>query len=99
MVIFPIVIVVSFILYVYYKVMIIRSADPLIQEITNAKARLSLGFCISFFGVNQYLFYETQLALFIAILFFIIGGLQGYAGWKRYHHYKSEFNKRETASV
>ncbi|KAB8138282.1 hypothetical protein F9U64_05690 [Gracilibacillus oryzae] len=99
MIIFPIVIVVSFILYVYYKVMIVRSGDMLIQEITNAKARISLGLCISFFGANQYLFYQTRLALFIAILFLVIGGIQGYAGWKRYRHYKSEFSKRETANV
>ncbi|MFC4403674.1 YtpI family protein [Gracilibacillus xinjiangensis] len=99
MVIYPIVIIVSFILYVYYKVMIVRSVDPLIQEITNAKARMSLGLCISFFGVNQYLFYETQLALFIAIIFLVIGIMQILAGWKRYRHYKTEFKKRETASV
>ncbi|WP_058307110.1 YtpI family protein [Gracilibacillus massiliensis] len=94
MVIFPVVIVLSFIIYLYYKVMITRDHDPLTQEIKNAKARIALGTFISFFGINQYLFYETQLALFIALLFLFIGIIQGYGGFKRFNHYKHEFNKR-----
>lgn len=94
MVIFPILIIVSFMMYVYYKVMIIRDKDPLTQEIKNAKARISLGIFMSVFGINQYLFYETTLALFIAIIFLLFGGLQLFDGYKRYVHYKGEYKKR-----
>ncbi|WP_163538148.1 YtpI family protein [Gracilibacillus sp. YIM 98692] len=99
MIIFPIIIILSIILYIYYKVMIVRGNDPLIQEIQNAKARLSLGIFISFFGINQYLFYQTQLALFICLAFFILGAIQAYGGWKRYVHYRGELLKREQTSV
>ncbi|SHN05832.1 YtpI family protein [Gracilibacillus kekensis] len=99
MIIFPIVIVLSFIIYLYYKVMITRDHDPLTQEIKNAKARIALGTFISFFGINQYLFYETQLALFIALLFLLIGIIQGYGGLKRFKHYKQEFNKRAQTNI
>ncbi|PWU69170.1 MULTISPECIES: YtpI family protein [Gracilibacillus] len=95
MVVFPIVIIISIVLYVYYKVMILRGSDPLIQEILNAKARISLGIFISFFGVNQYLYYQTKIALYVAIVFLIFGLLQMYTGIKRYQHYKSEQRKRK----
>ncbi|QGH35308.1 hypothetical protein GI584_15165 [Gracilibacillus salitolerans] len=94
MVIFPIIIVLSFIMYIYYKVMIMRDRDPLTQEIKNAKARIALGIFISVFGVNQYLFYQTQLALFITLVFLFFGIAQGYGGIKRLTHYRGEYQKR-----
>ncbi|WP_208592249.1 YtpI family protein [Gracilibacillus suaedae] len=94
MVIFPIMIILSFMMYIYYKVMIIRDRDPLMQEIKNAKARIALGIFISVFGVNQYLFYQTQLALFITLVFLFFGIVQGYGGIKRLSHYKEEYQKR-----
>ncbi|MFC4388229.1 YtpI family protein [Gracilibacillus marinus] len=97
--IFPIIIIASIIMYVYFKVMIIRSNDPLIQEITNAKARMSLGIFMIAFGVNQYVYYQTQIALFVTIAFLLIGFIQLIAGWKRYKHYTNEQKKRKTATV
>ena len=61
MVIFPIIIVVSAVLYIYYKVAILKSNDELTQKYFNGKARLCLGTFLLFFGINQYLFYKTQL--------------------------------------
>ncbi|ENH96947.1 hypothetical protein J416_08187 [Gracilibacillus halophilus YIM-C55.5] len=95
MIILPIVIIATFILYVYYKVMINREQDPLQQELLNAKARISLGVLISAFGINQYLYYETRIALFVTIIFLFFGILQGNAGYKRYKHYRKEWKKRE----
>lgn len=99
MVIFPILIIVSFVMYVYYKVMILRDRDPLKQEIKNAKARIALGVFIGVFGVNQYLFYETTLALIIAIVFLFFGILQGYNGYKRFAHYRAEFANRAESNA
>ncbi|MCT2537170.1 YtpI family protein [Aquibacillus koreensis] len=95
MIIFPIVIVVSLILYVYYKVTIIRSKDMLQQVYLNAKAKISLGVFISFFGINQYLFYETKFALYVTIVFVILGVAQIISGFKRTKHYANEIKKRE----
>ncbi len=60
MVVFPIVIIISIVLYVYYKVMILRGSDPLIQEILNAKARISLGIFISFFWSKSILILSNK---------------------------------------
>ncbi|WP_066194912.1 YtpI family protein [Gracilibacillus timonensis] len=94
MIVFPIVIILSIIIYVYYKFSLLRESDPLIQEIKNAKARIVLGIFMSMFGINQYLFYQTQIALFITIIFLFFGIVQGYGGIKRYLHYKKELRKR-----
>ncbi|MDX8046707.1 YtpI family protein [Gracilibacillus sp. S3-1-1] len=94
MIIFPVVIIISIFMYLYYKIMIANEPEPLKKEIKNAKARIALGVFISFFGINQYLFYETQLSLFITIIFLFFGIMQGYAGYKRLSHYKKEYQKR-----
>ncbi|WP_010651145.1 YtpI family protein [Oceanobacillus massiliensis] len=93
MVIFPIIIVVSAVLYIYYKVAILKSNDELTQKYFNGKARLCLGTFLLFFGINQYLFYKTQLSLFIGILFLILGGLQAYRGFKEAKHYRNEWRR------
>lgn len=73
MFILPVIIAVSIILYVYYKVAIIRNNDPLTQLYYNAKARIFLGSFIFFFGINQYLFYQTKISLYIGIVFLVLG--------------------------
>ncbi|WP_249870879.1 YtpI family protein [Oceanobacillus saliphilus] len=93
MVIFPIVIVLSAVLYIYYKVAILKSNDELTQKYFNGRARSCLGTFLLFFGINQYVFYQTQLSLFIGILFGILGGLQLYRGLMEAKHYRSEWRR------
>lgn len=91
--IFPMIIVLSIVLYVYYKVAILKSKDKLTQSYFNAKAHICLGSFVFFFGVNQYIFYQTKLSLFIGILFIFIGGLQVYYGLKEVKHYRNEWKR------
>lgn len=93
MVIFPIVIVISIVLYIYYKVAILRTKDGLTQHYFNAKARLSLGTFILFFGINQYLYYQTKLALFVCIVFLFFGILHIVRGYREVKHYRSEWKR------
>ncbi|MFD2639855.1 YtpI family protein [Piscibacillus salipiscarius] len=85
--------IVSIILYIYFKVKITKSKDPLYMHITNAKARITLGIFVSTFFMNQYYYYQTRLALFITILFLILGIAQIVYGYKLYKHYKGEMDK------
>lgn len=99
MVIFPIIIALSLILYVYYKVAILRNKDKLTQRYFNAKSRICLGAFVFFFGINQYLYYQSKLSLFIGIVFLIIGGMQLNRGIKETKHYRNEWkrlNPKET---
>ncbi|WP_431804594.1 YtpI family protein [Halobacillus andaensis] len=93
MILFPTIILISFVLYIYYKVMVVKTKDPLAQEYLNSKARMALGVFIFFFAVNQYLFYETRLSLFVGIVFLILGVLQFRLGFKASRHYQNEYQK------
>ncbi|MFC0015640.1 MULTISPECIES: YtpI family protein [Allobacillus] len=88
--IFITLIVVSFVLYIYFKVKIISQKDPLTMRFTNAKARIALGVFIATFGANQYVYYQTQLALFVCLLFIVLGVIQIVYGYRLYKHYRSE---------
>lgn len=93
MFIFPIIIVLSVVFYVYYKVAILKSSDRLTQLYFNAMSRVCLGSFILFFGINQYIFYQTKLALIVAIVFFILGALQASRGIKEARHYRKEWRR------
>ena len=93
MVIFPIIIVLSIVLYVYYKVAILKSNDGLTQAYFNAKSRTCLGSLVFFFGINQYLFYLTQFSLFVGIVLVFLGGYMLYDSFKQIKHYKNEWKR------
>ncbi|WP_100012094.1 YtpI family protein [Lentibacillus sediminis] len=93
MVIFPIIIVVSAVLWVYYKVQILRERDGLVQAYFNARSRICLGSVVFFFAINQYLFYQTRLSLFIGIVFLLLGGMQLVRGFREVKHYKREWQR------
>ncbi|RKQ29895.1 YtpI family protein [Oceanobacillus halophilus] len=93
MIIFPILIIISLVLYVYYKVAILKSKDGLTQRYYNSRSRICLGSFIFFFGINQYLFYLTQISLFIGIVFVMLGSYQMYDGFKATKHYRNEWRR------
>lgn len=93
MIIFPIIIVLSLVLWVYYKVAILTSKDSLTQAYFNAKSRICLGSLVFFFGINQYIFYQTKLSLFVGIVFLILGGMQLMRGFKETMHYRKEWRR------
>ncbi|TRM12944.1 hypothetical protein FH966_15205 [Lentibacillus cibarius] len=93
MIIFPIIIVLAAVFWVYYKVAILKSDDGLMQAYFNAKSRICLGLFIFFYGMNQYMYYETRFSLFIGIVFLIFGGLQLYIGMKETKHYRNEWKR------
>ncbi|HLR62972.1 MAG TPA: YtpI family protein [Lentibacillus sp.] len=93
MIIFPIVIVLSLVFWVYYKVAILKSDDGLTQAYFNAKSRICLGSFIFFFAINQYIFYQTKLSLFIGIVFLFFGSMNLYVGLKETKHYRQEWER------
>ncbi|MUK86862.1 hypothetical protein GMD78_00405 [Ornithinibacillus sp. L9] len=97
MIIFPILIVLSLVLYVYYKVAILKTKDGLTQAYFNAKSRICLGSFILLFGINQYIFYGTRISLFIGIIFIFLGGIQVVRGFKETKHYRSEYRRLNPA--
>ncbi|KGX89107.1 YtpI family protein [Pontibacillus litoralis] len=94
MVLFPIAIVLSITIYLYFKVAILRKSDPLEQRYANSKARVALGIFIITFGINQYAFYQTKLALYISIIFIALGILQLVYGFKTTSFYGKQLKER-----
>lgn len=93
MIIFTILMIVAIVLFVYYKVTILRMKDPLTQAYYNAKSRIALGVFIGVFAVNQYFFYQTKVSLFIGIIFLLLGFIQLNYGFKEARHYKKEYRR------
>lgn len=79
--------------YIYYKVSILRTKDSLLQKYTNAKSRICLGGFLFFFAINQYLAYQQKFVLIISLIFFVLGIMQVVDGWKEAKHYRKEWRR------
>ncbi len=93
MFIFAILIVLSIVFYIYYKVAILRTKDTLTQHYFNAKSRICLGIFLISVGVNQYLINPVRLVLFISIVFLILGVIQTIYGFNEARHYRKEWKR------
>lgn len=83
----------SVVLYVYYKVAILKTKDIVTQKYYNAKSRVCLGSFLVFFGINQYIAYQTKFILFISIVFVLLGLYQAIYGINEARHYRKEWKK------
>ncbi|WP_029191201.1 YtpI family protein [Ornithinibacillus scapharcae] len=97
MIIFPMVIVLSIVLYLYYKVAILKTKDGLTQRYFNAKSKICLGLFVVAFSINQYVFYQTQISLFIGLVLISLGFLQLIRGLKETKHYRNEWKRLNPA--
>lgn len=93
MIIFPILIILSITFFIYYKVSILKTKDELTQLYFNARSRMCLGTFVSASGINQYIFYQSKLALFIGIIFLILGIMQIVRGYNEAKHYQKEYRR------
>lgn len=96
MFIFAAIMIIAIVLFVYYKVGILKEREKLVQVYLNAKSRVCLGAFILFFGLNQYILYQTKFSLFIGIVFIVLGFAQSLRGFKEAKHYKNEWKRLNT---
>ncbi|HLR60532.1 MAG TPA: YtpI family protein [Pseudogracilibacillus sp.] len=93
MLIFALVILISIVMFIYYKVMILRTSDRLNQVYFNSKAKFFLGTFLISFGINQYLAYQLTFVLIISLIFIGLGSFQSYHGFKAARHYRREWKR------
>lgn len=93
MIFFAILIVISVVLYIYYKVAILRTKDSLTQKYFNAKSRIFLGTFLISIGINQYLANQIKFVLIISIIFLLLGGYQAIYGFNEAKHYRKEWKR------
>ncbi|MDR7073775.1 YtpI family protein [Fictibacillus barbaricus] len=96
--IFIILIILSFALYVFYKVREVRTKELFYKRWTGSKAKMALGTFIASFGLNELTSVEGRLQLWIAIVFLVYGVVLLFFGWKMYKHYLT-LAKKESQST
>jgi hypothetical protein len=80
-------IVISFAMYVFYKIKYVRSSRPIERKWLSTKSSIALGLFIALFGLNQLFLYQTTITYIISGLFILLGALNAFSGFKAYKHY------------
>jgi len=82
-----ILIVVSFAMYVFYKLKYVRSSRPIERKWLSSKSSIALGLFVALFGLNQLFLFQTTITYIISGLFILLGVSNAISGFKRYKHY------------
>lgn len=93
MFILPVIVIVSIVFYIYYKVAILKTKEVIMQLYYNGRARMALGTFILTSGITLYVFYQSKLSIFIALIFTLLGALQFIRGFNESRHYQKEYRK------
>lgn len=85
--ILAILIVLSLVFYLFFKVKFVRSQLPMEKKWISGKSSIALGSFVSLFGVNQLFLFHSTLTYIIAAVFILIGGFSIVGGVKIYKYY------------
>ncbi|MBO9130626.1 YtpI family protein [Bacillus sp. 165] len=81
-------ILISLILYVFYKAKYFRTHRPMEKGWVAGKSSMALGAFIGFYGLNQLAAYSSsKVSLFVGIVFLLFGALHVYKGIRQYKHF------------
>jgi amino acid transporter len=80
-------IVLSFVFYIFYKVKYVRSRRPAEKKWLSAKSSIALGLFVSLFGLNQLFLFQTAVTYIVGAIFIIMGLMSAYGGIKAYKFY------------
>jgi YtpI-like protein len=79
-----ILVIVSFSLYIFYKIRSFMAKGPAERHWITAKGRIALGSFVGIFGVNQLFLTPDTTAYIVSAIFIVIGILCIYTGFKAY---------------
>ncbi|WP_413379103.1 YtpI family protein [Alkalihalobacillus sp. 1P02AB] len=82
-----IIVVISFVFFLFNKFKQWRAAESLVKRIYQSKASLSLGMFLLAFGLNLFVSYRSILEVVIGAVFVMLGAFNAYHGYKAYNHY------------
>lgn len=85
--IFIILIILSFALYVFYKVREVRAKEPFYKQWTGTKAKMALGAFLASFGLNELTAVEGRVQLWVALIFLAYGIILLLMNWKMYKRF------------
>lgn len=82
-----IVITISLMFYLFYKVLYFRSKRPMERKWIGAKSTVALGLFVACFGFNRLLFQPSTVSIVVGIIFLLLGSFNIWGGIKEYKHY------------
>ncbi|MBT2692879.1 MULTISPECIES: YtpI family protein [Bacillaceae] len=85
--IFVLLIVLSFVFYIFYKIKYVRSKRPAERKWLSAKSSIALGLFVALFGINQLFLFQTTVTYIVGAIFIVIGSLSIWGGIKAYKFY------------
>ncbi|WP_110927210.1 YtpI family protein [Bacillus massiliglaciei] len=80
-------IIISFSLYVFFKVKSFRTHLPMEKKWIAGKSSIALGAFVLLFGINQLFLFHQTMTYIIAAVFIAVGLLSIYGGYKMYRFY------------
>ncbi len=80
-------IVLSFVFYIFYKIKYVRSNRPAERKWLSAKSSIALGLFVAMFGLNQLFLFHTTVTYIVGAIFIIIGLVSVWGGIKAYKFY------------
>lgn len=80
-------IVLSFVFYIFYKIKYVRSRKPAERMWLSAKSSIALGLFVALFGLNQLFLFQSTVTYIVGIIFIIIGLMSVWGGIKAYKFY------------
>jgi amino acid transporter len=80
-------IVLSFVFYIFYKIKYVRSRKPAERKWLSAKSSIALGLFVALFGLNQLFLFQSTVTYIVGAIFIIIGLMSVWGGIKAYKFY------------
>ncbi|CAG9611429.1 hypothetical protein BACCIP111899_00599 [Bacillus rhizoplanae] len=80
-------IIVTFMLYLFYKTKYFRTNRSMEKGWLAGKSAIALGIFVALFGLNQFFLDLSAARIIVGILFVIVGGASIYNGIRQYKHF------------
>ncbi|UOK45693.1 YtpI family protein [Bacillus tropicus] len=80
-------IIVSFMLYLFYKTKYFRTNRPMEKGWLSGKSTMALGSFVLFFGINQFFLELSTARIIVGILFVLFGSASAFNGFRQYKHF------------
>ncbi|MFC0557924.1 YtpI family protein [Halalkalibacter alkalisediminis] len=87
-----IIIVVSAVFFMYNKVKFWRTEESLLKKIYQTKSTLTLGFFLTAFGANLFIFPRSTIDFVVGIIFAILGLANVIFGYRASRHYMGQLD-------
>ncbi|MEH7458828.1 YtpI family protein [Bacillus sp. JJ1127] len=80
-------IIVSFMLYLFYKTKYFRTNRTMEKGWLAGKSAMALGLFVALFGANQFFLELSTVRIIVGVLFLLFGGASIFNGFRQYKHF------------